>query len=146
MSRALIEDLLENDSALAGLGIDSESVFNQHDIKERPRDDGPFVVIRWEESTIFNQSYTGMTNGLARAPRMLSLWVHSPMEISTDFEHIDKILDRIDTVFEMVEDVPGSDGYTVTTIRNSGRSADMNDEGFMTITRNASYAVLYRRS
>lgn len=146
MSRALIESLLSNDTTLAGLGIDENSVFNQHDIDERPRDDGLFLVIRWEESTIFNQTYTGMSNGLTRAPRMLSLWVHSPREYGTDFEEIDQVIDRIDELFEPIEDEPGTDGFTITCIRNSGRSGDLNDEGFVTVTRNAAYAVLYRRT
>ena len=146
MSRALIETLLKTDPDLAGMGIDEDSVFNQHDINERPKHDGPFIVIRWEESMQFSQSYTGMSNGIPRAPRMLTLYVHSPIEISTDFDHIDQIIDRIDQIFYPIEDMPGTDGNTITAIRNAGRSGDLKDEGFMTVYRNATYPVLYRRT
>lgn len=146
MSRALIETLLKTDPALAGIGLLPQFILNQHDVVERPRDDGLFAVIRWEESTIFSQNYTGMNNGIARAPRMLSLWIHSPMEWSTDFELIDQVLDRVDVMFDEIEDMPGSDGYSITNIGNSSRSGDLKDEGFMTVTRNAAYRVLYRRT
>lgn len=146
MSRAAIEILLQNDATLAGYGVAQNAIFNQHDIDERPRNDGPFIVIRWEESTFFTQSYTGMTNGLDRAPRMLTLCVHSPLEVSTDFDAIDHIIDRIDEMFKEVEQLDGPDGNTITTIRNSGRSGDLKDEEWMTVYRNAAYAVLYRRS
>ena len=145
MSRALIEQLLTTDATLAGLGIDANSVFNQHDLRERPKTDH-FIVIRWEESTQFSQAYTGMANGLTRAPRVMTLWVHSLEEVSTDFEHIDQIIDRIDFLFADLEDSPGSDGYTITQIRNSGRSGDLEDEVLRTVARNASYSVLYRRT
>lgn len=146
MSRAYIENLLQNDATLAGLGIVSSAVFNQHDIKERPRHDGPFIVIRWEESTVTSQTYTGMSNGLPRAPRVMTIWVHSPMEKSTDFEHIDRILDRIDSLLNPLEHAEGSDGYTITSVSINGRSGDLKDEAFMTICRNADYGVLYRRT
>lgn len=146
MSRALIEILLWSDPILNEMGIDNTTVFNQHDIDERPFDDRRFIVLRWEEATNFSQSYTGMRNGLNRAPRMLTVWVHSPIKYSTDFEAIDQILDRIDLIFDHVEGAEGSDGYTVTLIRNSGRSADLKDEGWQTVTRNGAYAVLYRRT
>lgn len=146
MSRALIETLLGTDPTLAGLGISDEYVIPQHDLNEIPRKDGLFIVIRWEESTLFNQTYTGMGNGLSHAPRVLTIWVHSPREWSTDFEQIDQVIDRIDEIFFQLEDVPGSDGYTVTTIRNSGRSGDLEDEVLRTVTRNAAYDVLYRRT
>lgn len=145
MSRALVETLLKSDPTLAGLGIDAGSVLTQHDLKKRPTTDH-FIVIRWEESTQFTQTYTGLSNGLSRAPRVLTLWVHSLEEVSTDFEHIDQIIDRIDYLFSEIEDEPGSDGYTITTIRNSGRSGDQEDEVLKTVVRNASYAVLYRRT
>ena len=87
-----------------------------------------------------------MANGLTRAPRVMTLWVHSLEEVSTDFEHIDQIIDRIDFLFADLEDSPGSDGYTITQIRNSGRSGDLEDEVLRTVARNASYSVLYRRT
>lgn len=146
MSRALIEQLLWQDSILPNYGIDQDAVFNQHDINERPFDDRPFVVIRWEEATNFSQSYTGMGNGLDRAPRMMTLWVHLPKQRGTDFQYIDTILDRVDEIFDSVEDMAGSDGYSITTIRKSGRSGDLFDEHFQTAVRNAAYAVLYRRT
>lgn len=146
MSRAYIEELIGNDTTLAGLGITPEYVIPQQDLREIPRKDGLFIVIRWEESTIFSQNYTGMSNGLSRAPRLLSIWVHSPICWSTDFERIDRVLDRIDSLFSEIEQADGDDGYTITTIGNASRSGDLEDEYLMTVTRNAAYRVLYRRT
>lgn len=139
MSRAYIENLLSNDGILAGYGVSQYAVFNQHDINERPRNDGRFIILRWEEPTSHNSV-------LNRSPRLLTVCAHSPLEISTDFDTLDKILDRVDALLLPLTGVSGSDGYTITSVASSGRSGDLKDEGFMTATRNAGYAVLSRRT
>lgn len=144
MSRAAIETLLANDAVLAGYGIPQWGIFNSHDIKERPRNDGLFIVLRWEELSNYSQVYT--SSAVDRAVRMLEVRVHSPREVSTNFDAIDKVLDRIDKIFLSVEHLAGSDANTVTLIERSGRGADQHDEGFDTVVRSALYAVLYRRS
>ena len=145
MSRALIETLLKTDATLAGIGLAPNKVFTQHDFKEVPTEN-LFMVIRWEESTNFSQTYTGMGNGITRAPRVMTLWVHSPKHWKTDFELIDQVIDRIDDIFAGIEDMPGTDGYSITSIRNAGRSGDLEDEALNTVVRNAAYSVLYRRT
>ena len=141
MSRAYIETTIGSDSTLAGLGIDDTSVFNQHDIDERPKNNSRFIVLRWEELVL-----SGIATSLERGARNLSIWVHSPKEVSTDFDAIDKILDRIDELLGAIENAAGSDGYTITTVSKAGRSADLYDEGFNTVGRSALYRVLYRRT
>ena len=145
MSRALIETLLKSDATLTEIGLPANRIFTQHDFKEVPQS-GLFLVIRWEESTNFSQTYTGMGNGISRAPRVLTLWVHSPKDWKTDFELIDQVIDRIDNMFAEIEDQPGTDGYSITSIRNAGRSGDLDDEALNTVVRNAAYSVLYRRT
>lgn len=135
MSRAAIETLLKNDSTLAGKVV---AVENQWDIKERPSHTGRFIILRWEEPNSFG--------AVKRSSRLLTVCVHSPKEFSTDFEAIDQILDRVDKLFDPIEHLVGSDGYTITEIQNSGRSSDFYDEAFNTVYRTGAYAVLYRRS
>jgi len=146
MSRAAVFDAIANDTILNSLGINNLTVKTNHTFTDRPNFDGPFIVLRWEESTIYSQTYTGMRNGLDRAPRTLTVWTHIPKEVSDDYTRIDTILDRIDAIFDGMEHVIGSDGYTVTNIRKSGRSGDLNDDELGTIVRNAAYGVLSRKS
>ena len=144
MSRAAVFDALSGDTALNALGISEDTIFPNFSSDTRPVGNGAFLILRWEESTLYSQTYTGMQNGLNRAPRVLTVWAHIPIEVSTDFVRIDQILDSVDEVLLPMEHVEGSDGMTVTCIRPSGKSADQKDEGYNTITRNAAYGVLSR--
>lgn len=141
MSRALVETLLTTDEALAALGIDETSVFNQNDVMERPKNDGPFIIVRWEEVTL-----SGLAPRLGRGSRLLTIWVHSPKEISTDFNALDEIIEAIDALLLPLENEAGTDGYSITNVRKSGVSGDLYDEGLNTVTRNAGYGVLYHRT
>ena len=146
MTVRAIFDTISTDSQLAALGITEDRIFEIQSLDERPFHSGPFVVFKWEESTIYTQTYTGMQNGIDRAPRVLQIWVHIPMDETREYDLIDQILNRIDIVLDGMEHVQGSDGYTVTLARKAGRSGNLVDEGYKTITRNAVYGVLYRET
>lgn len=144
MSRAAVFKALRESTALQNLGIDATRIFVNFQGDTRPKDKGPFIVIRWEESTLFNQTYTGMSNGLSRAPRTVTFWAHFPEETSTDFTDIDAILNAVDEAIAPLEHYPGDDGVTITCTRRSGRSSDMRDPSYKTICRNATYVILSR--
>lgn len=136
MSRAVIFNKLTTDTGLLALGINSNTVFPNWSFNEAPTRSGPFIVLRWEENSSFFQEVSG--------PRVLTVWVHYPVEVSTDFNKIDTILDAVDSVLLPLTHVVGTDGKTLTCVRGTGRSGDFKDDGFQTITRNAGYEVLYR--
>ena len=144
MTVRAIFDTLTSDPELNTLGVTQATVFEAQSVDERPVHHGPFVILKWEESTIYTQTYTGMQNGIPRAPRVLQVWVHIPLDDTREYDLIDQILNRIDDVLDAMEHVPGLDGYTVTVARKAGRSGNLVDEGFKTITRNAVFGVLYR--
>jgi hypothetical protein len=149
MSRAAIFTAISQDLALNHLGIGVGTVFANYSLDEKPTSTGPFVILRWQEET---GSFTSL--GIlslprfegAGPPRRLTIWVHYPIEVSADFDDIDIIFDRIDDALLNLEHVDGGDGFTLTCVRATGRGADMKDEGFQTICRDAGYEVLSRRT
>lgn len=135
------DDFLNNDLNLAGFIYELQTL--KEGVEGRPRADGPFVVFNWQESTIYSQTYTGMQNGIDKAPRVLQIWVHIAKSATTDYDDLNRILNRIDALFDPMEHVTGTDGQRVTVVRKAGRSANLEDPGYETITRHAIYGVLY---
>lgn len=145
MSRAAIYDAI-----VAATGLPESNVIANYSGDGRPSDLDPdfpeFVVIRWLETTLFSQTYTGMGNGIPRAPRVLEVWVHYPKSQSTDFGLIDAIQEQIESALVAMEHVPGGDGFTVTCVRYAGRSSDNEDAVYETICRNSGFTVLSRKT
>jgi hypothetical protein len=146
MTAQAIFDTLASDLDLDSLGITGDRIFEIQSIDERPVHSGPFMVFKWEEATNYTSAYSGSANGIDRAPRTLQIWVHIPWDETREFNLIDTILNRVDAILDEMEHVSGGDGYTVTVVRKSGRSGNLRDEGFKTITRNAVYGVLYHET
>lgn len=142
----IIYEKIIQDNYLQQCGISSDRVLELQSVDERPFDDGYFIIVNWQESTIYSQTYTGMQNGIRKAPRVMMLWVHCPKDRSRDFRPIDKILNRIDDLLLSIEQEAGTDGMRVTCIAKQGRSGNLIDDGWKTITRNATYGVLYDES
>ena len=139
MSRAAVFEAITSNEDLNALGITQDSVFHNYTLEERPISSGPFMILRWGE--IDSPPFRGV-----KSPVRLTLWTHWPLEETNDFSKIDKIIDICDHVLgEMVDD-SGVDGYTVTCVRPTGRSSDLKDDGFQTITKNAGYEVLSRKT
>jgi hypothetical protein len=91
----------------------------------------------------FEELLLASPSKLSRGERTVTVAVHRNWEIDRDFSPIDKILNRIDALLLNVENESGTDGVRVTSIRRSGRSGNMADEGWKTITRTSTYGVLY---
>jgi hypothetical protein len=139
MSRAAIYESIVGNENLNVIGIDEHSVFHNYTLEERPIDSGPFMILRWGE--VDRPPFNG-----AKSPVRLTIWMHWPLEETNDFSKIDKAFDICDDIFIDLNNVAGVDGYTVTSVRSTGRSGDLKDDGFQTITKNAGYEVLSRRS
>ena|ERR1700754_1396789 len=146
MYPSILAELIGNDSELNALGITPSRIKELQSQDKRPFESGYFLIFNWQESTLFTQTYTGMQNGIPKAPRVLQLWVHTPWDRSRNYRPIDAILNRVDALFDGVEHATGADGVRVTMVRKAGRSANLTDEGWKTIARNATYGVLYDES
>ncbi|AYN57965.1 tail terminator [Mycobacterium phage Fowlmouth] len=137
MSRAAVFDAITSDSNLNSVGLNADTVFHTWSSDERPVSTGAFAMLRWgtQGAPYWQQ---------VKAPVNLMIWIHYPEVVTNDYGKIDKILDRIDSVLSAQRDVVGSDGYTLSFVRLGGRSADLVDDGFSTITKYAAYQVFYR--
>lgn len=142
MSRAAIYSAISSDDALNDLGIDEDSLFTNYSMDEKPLESGPFVILRWEDQK--PPVFSDVDQPITKSARTLTVWAHYPVESSTDFTRVDAILNRIDEVLRVLEQVSGDDGEIVTLVTVFGRSGDLHDEAFKTISRNARYEVLSR--
>lgn len=134
-----IYESIVGDEQLQDLGIAEGRVFELQSVDERPVDTGYFVIINWQESMLYPLS-------ILRAPRVMTVWVHTPQDETRDYRLIDRILNRIDDILLPIEHKIGSDSMRVTCITKQGRSGNLIDDGWKTITRNATYGVLYDES
>jgi hypothetical protein len=133
----LLYQKLANDPELSNLGINSTRVIESQSVDERPFNDGYFITVAFEEMLIASPSR------LSRGERTVTVAVHRNWDIDRDYSPIDRILNRVDNLLLTVENETGSDGVRVTSVRRSGRSGNMADEGWRTITRTSTYGVLY---
>lgn len=138
MSRAVIFDALTGSAALAAAGVPSDRVFPNYAMDQVPTRKGLFIVYRWGNSS--------RPFGRVSGPRSLEVWVHCPKQMGSSFGPVDRALDVVDDILGGLLQQEGSDGVTVTSVSPTGRSGDLYDDGFETITRNASYEVLARKS
>jgi hypothetical protein len=145
MPSAIFEAITQSQDVI-DCGVTPDRVFELQSLDERPCSDGYFVVLDFQESTLYSQTYTGMKNGIPKAPRVMVIWVHTPEDKTRDYTIIDRILNRIDDAILSLEQVTGNDGSRVTCVAKQGRSRNLKDPGWKTITRNATYGVLYDES
>ncbi len=142
MIPSIIYERVTTDSSLQSIaGISAGRVFELQSVDKRPFDSGCFIVFNWQESVSFGGF--AMNSSIAKAPRTLTVWVHSPMDRGRDYRQIDKVLNRIEEIFLSMEQQKGTDNVRVTCIDKQGRSGNLIDDGWKTITRNATYRVLY---
>lgn len=143
MLPGIIFETLATDSILNSNGIDSSRIFELQSVDERPVDIGYFIIMNWQESTSYTQSMGLGQSSINKAPRVLTFWVHTPMDRTRDYAIIDRVLNRIDDLLLPIEQQAGTDNIRVTCITKQGRSANLIDDGWKTIARNATYGVLY---
>lgn len=135
MSRAAVYQALCTDAELIQMGIDEDHVFPNYSMDGSPSRQ-PFLILRWEEQRL--------SGSVRRGPQRVTVWAHSPVEHSTDFNDLNRVLDRVKDVLEAMEQVEGEDGYVVTSVRFTGSGGDLKDTGYNTITKNSAFEVLCR--
>ena len=128
MRPILIYDLLNT--------IQPGRVHESQSLDSRPHADGYFITVNMEESTIANSA-------IGRGPRTITIAVHHNADIDRNYGPITDILNSIDDVILPITDQIGSDGVRVSQVKRQGRSGNLLDEGWNTITRTATYGVLY---
>ena len=139
MMPSIIYETLENDLSLAGLlGTTvpiQKRIFELQSCDERPKvNNGYFIIIDMQDTPVRYRRF---------GPQNMQIWVHTPMMAGADYGMINKILNRIDNILIPLELVKGNDGVRLTLIEKRGRSKNLEDPGWKTATRNASYGVLY---
>jgi hypothetical protein len=92
----------------------------------------PFIMHRWEE--------TAVAFGLV-GTETVTIWVHDK---PGDYSQINAIIAWMKTALTSMVHVDGGDGYIVTCVDWTGESGDLWDDGWETITRNASFRVVSR--
>lgn len=138
MIPAGVHELLAADGALVALGISGLRIIERESTDVRPFSDGHFVIVAVEE-----QNYVPHVR---RGPRVMTVWVHTPEDVTRDYRQIERILSRIDAVLSGVTHHTGTDGVRITGIRKVGASGNLRDPAWKTICRNATYQVLYDES
>ena len=136
MSRTAVYQALVSDSDLNDMGIGENQVFTNYSMDASPSRHERFLILRWEESRF--------TPVMRKGPQRVTVWAHSPVQFSSDFVELEKILDRVKEVLTAMEHVDGGDGYTVTHVDFTGSGGDLRDNGYETITKNSAFEVLFR--
>ena len=125
MSRAAIQTALS-----AAPGLPSGQSWGAHAL-DTPQE-FPFIVTRWEDKT--------PAFGLI-GPQNLTIWVHDE---PGDYTRINVLLEWIKATLTAMIHVSGSDGSIVTQVDWTGDSPDLFDDGWNTITRNATFRIISR--
>lgn len=134
--REIIMNALTNDEYLGALGFDENSVFPNWGMYDVPRD-RRFLIVRFEEQDIRSPA-------VARGPHIITVWVHQPEEISTDFAAIRDILDEVKGCLLACVDETAF-GYRISSVKFSGYGGDFKDPGYNTLTKNAGFEILAHR-
>jgi hypothetical protein len=137
MMPSAIYEILANDSTLQtllGPTVPNGRIYELQSVDQRPVDTGYFVIIDMQETQTQLQQHLG--------PRTMQIWVHTPLDNTRDYGHINTILNRIDDLLLPVDQVTGNDGIRLAQVFRHARSRNTIDPGWKTATRNALYSVL----
>lgn len=134
MRPSLIYELLDLDNTLRVILGGTGRIREAQSVDERWVDTGHMVTLNMAEMDM---------RSIGKGPRTLEVNVHKPWDIDRDYTSIDGILSRIDYLLLPVENEYGSDNVRVSQIRRIGRSGNDVDEAWRTITRQATFGVLW---
>jgi len=127
-ARAAVQSLLQDDTDLLALGVQTVYASNAVDTPE----EDCFLVVRWESTTAAFK-----TTGSDR----VSIWAHDK---NRDYGRINEALRRIKNLLTEAVHVEGADGWTMTLAEWNGEGPDLLDGGFDTVTRYSDFTVVSR--
>ena len=138
MRPSVLYEALATDTELNNLGVTGDRIKESQSVDSRPFSTGYFITISGDE-VLFST-----TTVLEKGPRTFVVAVHTSADETRDYTIIDKIISRISKIYKGMENVTGADGCRVSEVRCRGRSGNLVDEGWKTISRTVTYGVLYR--
>lgn len=145
MHPSILYDSIKADPALTALGITPSRIKELDSVDKRPFDSGVFIIMRWLDQNLHPT--------INRGPRDLMVWVHTPKERNQSFLVLERILERVNDIWchtpgvsDGIAGQTGTDGVRVTSVKRPGQSGNLEDEGWKTFARNATFSVLYDRN
>lgn len=144
MSRAVIYDAITTNPNLTALGFSDKNVEVNYDGDQVPKvteinsesPGGMFLVIRWGEEDV--------QAGFNKGPINFEVWVHMLRQKSTDYSHVDRVINILGDSIPDIINVAGADGRTVTLVDLGTKSGDYRDEAYDTLCRSVSFKMLSR--
>lgn len=136
MGRVALMERLLTYPAIQEAGITMDHIWPNFALDISPRTDGLFMVLRWGA----NLAAFGNRSG----KRSLTVWVYQPRQMGTDYTAIDLMIGHVIECLIDTVHFEGSDGSVLSCADFNGLSADLVDEGYDTIARNADFSVLCR--
>src|ERR1035441_3070641 len=95
MMPSIIAETLANDTTLATLLGTGTRIFELQSVDQRPVQDGYFIIIDMQE--------THVQFGIHLGPRVMQIWVHTPIEESRTYNTINTIFNRIDALLLAID-------------------------------------------
>lgn len=132
--REAIRNALLEDSELQSLGFDEDRIWPNFALDGSPRT-GKWLVLRFGQAP----GRWGKPGGAAA----LSVWAYASRMETTDHNDLSVVLDSVERVLMGMEHYQGG-SHIITTVRFSGRSEDLNDEGYDAIAMNSAFSVVFR--
>lgn len=137
MQPSLLYEALANDAILNSLGL-GKQIYEDTSADESPVKDNIFVIISFMETQLTSSAPIG------KGPRTVIVAVHHPLHLTRSFQKINKVIERVTQVYSGISQQSGEDGIRITGVKLTGKSRQFTDPGWQTLTRNATYGVLYQ--
>lgn len=138
MRPSLIYEKLSSNAGLLSMSVDGDRIHESQSLDERPHQTGLFITVSFEEAVWNTAVKTGPVN--------ITVAAHIPWADGRDYTDIHRALNFIQEQFVEIENEIGTDDVLVSQAQPTGRSANLSDEGWQTITKTATYRVSYRES
>src|SRR4051812_35923351 len=101
MHPSILHQSLSGDADLIAFGITPTRIKELQTIDQRPFESGYWIVFNWLDQDLHPV--------IDRGPRDLLVWVHTPIDRSRNYLTIERILNRINTIYRGVQLETGAD-------------------------------------
>jgi hypothetical protein len=133
-AREAFARLVYEDQAMNDLGFLQANVFTMNSV-DTPKDLNQFIVIADSGS----EKAFGTTGAT-----VVTYWVHRSKRLGIDYGQIDLALIRLRELLVDVQHFGGSDGWVLSCASWVDQSGDLQDDGFSTITKFATFRAAVR--